>query len=119
MTKISLWLFLLCGIGTNAFASIAMKWAVAPPRTIDGTNLPALLANGYLWLGAFFYGFAFLFYLLALTRLPLHIAHPILTAGAIATVALASAFLFDERLTPMTLVGIALIMIGVVFITAR
>jgi len=55
----------------------------------------------------------------ALTRLPLNVAHPILTSGAIATVALLSVVLFREPMPWTTAAGIALVIAGVVLITAR
>ena len=48
---------------------------------------------------------------------PLHVAHPILTSGAIAGVALLSVVMFRETLTLMTIAGILLIIAGVVMIS--
>jgi len=58
-------------------------------------------------------------YTLALTRLPLNVAHPILTAGAVAAVALCSAFIFHEPFPWTTAVGILLVVAGVALITLR
>ena len=66
-----------------------------------------------------FYGGAFLLYAAALARLPLNVAHPILTSGAVATVALFSFFLFREPFHWTTGVGILLVIAGVALITAR
>jgi multidrug transporter EmrE-like cation transporter len=60
-----------------------------------------------------------LLYAAALARLPLNVAHPILTAGAVATVTLLSVLIFNEPLHATRLVGIALVIVGVVLITLR
>jgi len=64
------------------------------------------------------YGAAFLLYAAALARLPLNIAHPVLTSGAIATVALMAVLIFREPFHLSTGLGILLIVIGVSVLTA-
>jgi small multidrug resistance pump len=54
-----------------------------------------------------------------LARLPLNIAHPVLTSGAVATVALCSFAIFREPFNWSTVAGILLVMLGVTLITAR
>ncbi len=111
-------LILLLGIACNASASILIKIAVSPPRVLPAWNEPwLLLGNIPLLFGILMYGGAFLLYALALARMPLNIAHPVLTSGAIATVALASALLFRESFPWTTVLGIALVVAGVVLIT--
>ncbi|MFT0531672.1 EamA family transporter [Castellaniella hirudinis] len=65
------------------------------------------------------YGGAFLLYAAALARLPLNVAHPILTSGAIAMVALFSVLIFREHFYWTTAAGILLVIAGVALITAR
>jgi multidrug transporter EmrE-like cation transporter len=65
------------------------------------------------------FGVAFLLYAAALTRLPLNVAHPLLTAGAISAVAVSSFLLFRETFYWTTIAGIALILLGVVLVTLR
>jgi multidrug transporter EmrE-like cation transporter len=77
------------------------------------------LSNWPFWLGLGLYGAAFLLYAAALARLPLNVAHPVLTAGAIATVALFSVLFFRESFHWTTGAGIVLVIIGVGLITAR
>ncbi|CAK2409694.1 Small Multidrug Resistance (SMR) protein [Vibrio crassostreae] len=87
------WFILLMGILSNASASALIKVAVTPPRELPSLANPLTsLQNWPLWLGLFLYGMAFLLYALALTRLPLNIAHPILTSGSVAIVAISSTF---------------------------
>lgn len=114
------WLILILGIATNAAASLLIKMAMVPPRKFPSLSEPWLaLGNWPFWLGLSLYCGAFLLYAAALARLPLNVAHPILTSGAVATVALCSAFILREPFQWTTGVGVLFIIIGVVFITAR
>lgn len=114
------WLILLLGILSNASASVLVKMAMMPPRRFPSLTDPmATLSNWPFWLGLVLYGMAFLLYAAALARLPLNVAHPVLTCGAIATVALFSLFLFREPFHWSTTLGILLVIIGVGLITVR
>ena len=114
------WLILFLGIAANASASVLIKVAVSAPRKFPSLTDPvAALVNWPFWLGLGLYGAAFLLYAAALIRLPLNIAHPILTAGAVAMVALSSALVFREPFAWTTVVGIMFVMAGVVLITLR
>lgn len=114
------WLILILGISANASASVLVKIAMQPPRQFPTLGDPmAALSNWPFWLGLAFYGAAFLLYAAALTRLPLNVAHPVLTSGAIATVAMLSGALFREQFYWTTIAGIMLVIAGVALITAR
>ncbi len=114
------WLILILGILANASASVLVKFAMEPPRKFPSLQDPmAALGNWPFWLGLGLYGVAFLLYAAALARLPLNVAHPILTAGAVATVAVCSALIFREPFPWTTAAGIALVIAGVALITAR
>lgn len=114
------WLILVLGIAANASASVLVKIAITPPRSFPSWRDPwGALWNWPLWLGVAFYAIAFLLYAAALARLPLNVAHPILTSGAVASVALLSVVLFREPFYWTTGAGIALVIAGVVLITAH
>lgn len=114
------WLILALGIGANASASVLVKMAMMPPRRFPSLAAPmAALSNWPFWLGLGLYGAAFLLYAAALARLPLNVAHPVLTAGAVATVATMSVLVFREPFHWTTGAGIALVIAGVALITAR
>ena len=114
------WAILALGIAANASASVFVKLAVMPPRRFPTlSDLTPALNNWPLWFGLVLYGGAFLLYAAALVHLPLNIAHPILTSGAVATVALTSILIFRESFYWTTVAGIVLIIIGVVLITAH
>jgi multidrug transporter EmrE-like cation transporter len=113
------WLVLLLGVVANASASVLVKQAMLPPRRFPSLAEPATLLNAPFWLGLGLYGAAFLLYAAALARFPLNVAHPILTAGSIASVAVLSVLFFREPLPVTTLAGIALVLTGVVLITLK
>lgn len=114
------WLILCLGIAANASASVLVKLAMLPPREFPRlSNLAAALTNWPFWAGLFLYGAAFLLYAAALARLPLNVAHPVLTAGAIASVATLSMLIFGEPFYWTTVAGILLVIVGVLLITAR
>lgn len=114
------WLILILGIASNASASILVKMAMIPPRQFPTFGNPlAALTNWPFWLGLGLYGAAFLLYAAALVRLPLNVAHPVLTSGAVAAVALSSILIFREQFFWTTGAGIILVIAGVALITAR
>lgn len=114
------WLILILGIASNASASVLVKMAMMPPRKFPSLSEPMVaLSNWPFWLGLGLYGVAFLLYAAALARLPLNVAHPVLTAGAVASVALCSVVIFREPFQWTTAVGIVLVIAGVSLITAR
>ena len=114
------WLILIIGIAANASASVLVKMAIMPPRRFPSLRDPwAALSNWPFWLGLGLYGAAFLLYAAALARLPLNVAHPVLTSGAVAAVALLSVLIFKEPFHWTTGAGILLVIAGVALITAR
>jgi len=114
------WLILILGIASNASASVLVKMAMMPPRKFPSFSDPlAALTNWPFWVGLGLYGGAFLLYAAALARLPLNVAHPVLTAGAVATVALFSVLIFREPFHWTTGTGIVLVIAGVALITVR
>ncbi|WP_018604626.1 EamA family transporter [Uliginosibacterium gangwonense] len=114
------WLILILGIASNASASVLVKTSMMPPRRFPSLSDPmAALSNWPFWLGLGLYGVAFLLYAAALARLPLNVAHPVLTAGAVASVALCSVVIFREPFYWTTGAGIMLVIAGVALITAR
>ena len=114
------WALLVVGILSNAGASLLVKKAVTAPRSMPSLSEPmAALVNWPFWVGLFLYGAAFLVYAGALTSLPINVAHPILTSGAIAAVAVGSVVFFGESLPVSTVVGILLVIAGVTLISFK
>jgi small multidrug resistance pump len=113
------WLILLLGIASNASASLLIKLAQMPSRQAPLVNHPwFLFLNWELILGIGLYCIAFVLYAMALKFFPLNVAHPMLTAGAIASVAILSVVVLDESFTATMLVGLGFIAIGIILLTS-
>ncbi len=111
---------IILGILSNAFASILIKYAVLPPRSMPSFHEPLeAFKNWPFWLGILFYGLAFLLYSIALSRLPLNVAHPLFTVGAITLVSLFSYIVLKEPFTWYAAGGMVLILIGVILLTRK
>lgn len=112
------WLVLVLGVLLNAGASILIKVSTMPPRKLPSLSTPVTewFSNWPFWVGVVTYGFAFLLYVYALSLFPATVAHPVITAGAIALVATIAGLLLGEPLSPLTIAGIIVVMSGVLMI---
>jgi len=113
---------ILTGVLLNAVAQLALKASVRDYGAIELTTgaLPVALrlaGEPALWLGLVCYGVSVVVWVLALSRVDVSIAYPMLSIGYVVN-ALAAWALFGEALTPMRLLGIGVIILGV-FILAR
>ena len=114
------WWILILGIAANAAASVLIKIAMMPPRKLPSFgDLGETLVNWPFLLSVLLYGAAFFLYAAALARLPLNVAHPVLTSGAIAVVASLSWIIFREPFYWTTVVGILMVAAGVALITSH
>ena len=112
------WLILILGVLSNASASVLIKVAMSSENAPIQLNNPlSIIGNLPLFFGVGFYGMAFIFYALALTHLPLNVAHPILTSSSIALVCIASVLFFGESLSTINIIGIFFIILGVCALT--
>jgi len=108
----------LAGVLLNAVAQLALKASVNETGAIglDMTSLwssaQSLLASIWLWMGLVCYGVSVVVWLLALSRVDVSIAYPMLSIGYVVN-AVAAWQLFGESLGPGRLAGIGLIIIGV------
>ena len=115
-------LLILTGVLLNAVAQLALKASVRDHGAIElgSGSLSAAVevaAEPALWLGLVCYGVSVIVWILALSRVDVSIAYPMLSIGYIVN-AFAAWALFGEALTPMRLVGIGIIVLGV-FVLAR
>jgi multidrug transporter EmrE-like cation transporter len=110
---------ILTGVLLNAAAQLALKSSVADMGAI-GLQLHAagaLLRQPGLWLGLACYGVSVVVWILALSRVPVSIAYPMLSIGYVVN-ALAASALFGEALSGGKLAGIGIIIVGV-YVLAR
>jgi multidrug transporter EmrE-like cation transporter len=114
---------IITGVLLNAFAQLALKASVREMGEIKLSLNGAwpvtqqLMLEPSLWLGLFFYGISVIIWILALSRVDVSIAYPMLSIGYIVN-ALLAWYLFGEALTVERLTGIGVIILGV-YILAR
>jgi len=113
----------LTGVLLNAVAQLALKASVANTGSI-GLDLQSLLAsagslalNAWLWLGLACYVVSVVVWILALSRVDVSIAYPMLSIGYVVN-AIAAWQLLGESLGPGRIAGIGIIIVGV-FVLAR
>jgi len=115
-------LFIITGVLLNAVAQLALKASVGGMGAISVTVQTAwpvalkLMGQPWLWVGLFCYGISVIVWILALSRVDVSIAYPMLSIGYIVN-AFAAWMLFNEVLDPTRLIGIAIIIVGVIVIT--
>jgi len=113
----------LTGVLLNAVAQLALKASVSDTGIISLdmhsllTSAGSLATNLWLWLGLFCYAVSVIVWILALSRVDVSIAYPMLSIGYIVN-AVAAWHLFDEPLSLGKVAGIGIIIVGV-YVLAR
>ena len=114
---------ILTGVMLNAVAQLALKASVREMGAI-GLNVSSFLQSflrlswePFLWLGLLCYGVSVIVWILALSRVDVSIAYPMLSLGYVVN-AIAAWQLFGEVMNPGRIVGIGIILIGV-YVLAR
>ncbi|MGB5291677.1 MAG: SMR family transporter [Lysobacterales bacterium] len=114
---------ILTGVLLNAFAQLALKASVSDTGVISldmqslFSSAGSLASNLWLWVGLICYGISVIVWILALSRVDVSIAYPMLSIGYIVN-AVAAWHLFDEPMNIGKVVGIGVIILGV-YILAR
>ncbi len=104
--------FILAGVLLNATAQLLLKAGTnAMPLGLRLAIEPHILA------GLACYVVSVVVWVVALSRVPVSVAYPMLSIGYVVN-AIAAWYLLGEAVTPMRLVGIGIIVLGV-FIVAR
>lgn len=117
------WTALAAAIGLSAMAQILFKYALmqAPSSATAASNqaaLPGVLAMLLLpgvIAGLLTYGVSTVLWLFALKRLELSLAYPFVAVGIVLTT-LAGAMLFNETVSPIRILGVGLICLGVTLV---
>ena len=113
----------LTGVLLNAVAQLALKASVNDTGIINLdmqsllSSAGSLATNLWLWLGLICYAISVVVWILALSRVDVSIAYPMLSIGYIVN-AIAAWHLFDEPMNLGKIVGIGIIIVGV-YILAR
>ncbi|WP_437592281.1 DMT family transporter [Sorangium sp. So ce1000] len=111
------YLFLIIALVFNATANILMKLASRRVPSMEGLSLVekgvALATNTHLVLGLVLFASNILFYVLALKRINLSIAYPIMSSGGFLLISVFSVYFLRETLTTLQIGGIVLIAAGI------
>jgi len=120
MTLISFSL-VLCGVLLNAAAQLLLKAGTNQVGAFEfaARNIPVvgmrLAFEPHIVGGLLCYVVSVVVWILALSRVEVSIAYPMLSIGYVVN-AVAAWYLFGEAVTPVRLVGIAIIILGVVIV---
>jgi len=113
---------ILLGVLLNAAGQLALKQGARvmgpvglAPAELFSAGLVAAL-NPFIWLGLVCYVVSVAVWIVALSRVDVSLAYPMLSIGYVVT-ALAAAWFFGEELNPMRIAGIAVIIVGVILIS--
>jgi len=113
----------MTGVLLNAVAQLALKASVSDTGIINLdmhsllSSAGSLASNVWLWLGLICYAISVVVWILALSRVDVSIAYPMLSVGYIVN-AIAASHLFNEPMGMGKVIGIGIIMLGV-YILAR
>jgi multidrug transporter EmrE-like cation transporter len=113
----------MTGVLLNAVAQLALKASVSDTGIINLdmqsliSSAASLATNLWLWVGLICYAISVVVWILALSRVDVSIAYPMLSIGYIVN-ALAASQLFNEPLGIGKVVGIGIIIVGV-YVLAR
>ena len=114
---------ILVGVMLNAVAQLFLKAGtnvVGELKFSQATLLPTILKvafQPYIFAGLTCYVFSVAIWIVALSKVQVSIAYPMLSIGYIVN-AIAAAYLFGETLTDLKIVGIMVIILGV-YLVAR
>ncbi|MFH1462563.1 MAG: SMR family transporter [bacterium] len=112
-------LLLLISIFITASAHLCFKKAMIAFGSLDFSLhnilflIPRIVQNAWLILGIFLFGASFILWLFILSKLQLNIAYPIAISCEVTLVTIGAWFLFKEYISPIQILGIVVIIIGI------
>ena len=116
---------LIISILSTVGAQLCLKQGVLALGTLNvslsGFFLLILRVFQNIWLtvGLFLFGISFLLWLFLLSKFQLNVVYPVTVGFNFGLITIASWFLFKEYLSPVQILGIALIMLGVFLVLPK
>jgi drug/metabolite transporter (DMT)-like permease len=111
---------ILTGVLLNAVAQLCLKAGTQKIGAITMDNIMGLVwqiaFNPMIFAGLFCYVLSVGLWIVALSRVDVSYAYPMLSLGYVVN-AIAAYYLFDEQLSPMRIAGIGVIILGVFLIS--
>ena len=115
-------LVILISVGLSALAQTLFRIGMTRPEIQGALGegsaralLMPLLLSPYLWSGLAAYGFGMLLWLYVLSKVPVSFAYPFVALGIVMT-AFSGMLLLGEHLRPLSVIGIAVIVAGIVMV---
>jgi len=112
-------LLLLISICATASAHLCFKKGVLRLGELDFSFsqvfslIPQIFQNVWIMLGVGLFGISFILWLFVLSKLQINVAYPIALSCEVTLVTIASWFLFKEYLSPIQILGIVVIIVGI------
>jgi small multidrug resistance pump len=114
------YVFLVLALTLNALANVLLKVGAMRLGPLGEPDLIArLVANRQLLAGLALFALNVVFYVLALTRLNLSVAYPIMVAGGVLIVVSVSIFFLHEAVSGRQMLGLLLLILGIVLVAER
>lgn len=112
--------FLAVALVFNACANMLIKTGAADFASLRTAGLAhAVFANYALMGGLVLFALNVVFYALALSRIPLSVGYPVMTAGGLLIITAFSALYLRESVGMLQMFGILLLIIGIVFVVQQ
>ena len=109
-------LLLLSCVALSAAASFFLK--LGATAQVEGGGFVALAFHHHTMLGGFCYAATFALYAVALQKVPLSLAQPVITGGASVVTAVVSVWLVRESMGAVNWLGLALVCLGLYLLFA-
>lgn len=113
------YIYLVIALTLNAVANIILKLGSGNLKAIQEFGLiQGILKNGLLLVGLFLFALNVVFYSIALSKLPLSSAYPLMVGGGFLIITLFSILYLKEPVQLVQIFGIVLLFAGVICISA-
>ena len=119
------YIFLVLEALFAALAALLLKKGAGGFASINPTlaNIPEIfmtfIKSPYIIVGVFLYGMSFVLWTFVLSRLKLSVVYPISVSSIIVLTTLLATIFFKESITPLHIVGIVIIMLGISLLVAN
>lgn len=116
-------IFLIIALTLNASANILMKIGAAKlPLKGEVTTIAlaqSVATNTHLIIGVVLFAINVIFYVLALSKLNLSLAYPLMTSGGFLIITLFTFFYLKEPISPTHIAGLVLILLGIILVSSN
>lgn len=113
-TMSTYFLFILIAAINSTIGNLLLK--KASPELLSFQDF---FSNKFWIMGIFFYAVNIIFFVIALKKIPVSIAYPVLSGSSFLLLVLASVFFFHESLSILKIFGTVLIFLGILILATQ